>query len=712
MIETVTKRDGTIVEFDNHKFERVIRWGCDVSDDINKDVLVEVLIKEVTPKLYNTIRTSTLMEVLISTAEKLISLIQPVWEKVAAKLLLLKKYHDRYPEVAFHKGKYPKIENVLRNIGNNLYIDFFSGEYGYTSKECNEINEIIDQRRDLLFKYSGLTYMFSKYTQGNELPQHSFMRCAMFLFMKDKDRIKNIRKFYNHLSQFHFTLATPLLANAGLSKPQLASCVLMKTGDSIEQITSACSDAAIYSKFKGGISVDFSKIRETGAYIQGNAGKSSGPVPFIKLLEQNTTAFSQGGLRKGAAVVGFQWWHPDVFHILAMKRNSTPEELAARHLQYCISIDDYFMNAVERDRDVYLISPTEDERLTETYGKEFEDVYTSLVSSGKYKQKIRARDLWHEIMITRVDTGNLYLFHRDNVNRGNLLKDRFISQTNLCTEIVEPTTPMEPVQDTILDESPVEHKVINAPEISLCTLSSVNIHAYNLLGRVEKQELIDILVRALDNTFELAFYPVKGAEWYAKNYRYLGIGLFNYAYMIASQGYSFKDSLNYCENVISDWSKRIDIASETLAKERGPYKKYKPEHGSVRRNALLKAIAPTASSARIAAATEGIDPILTPLQRITGTGNVPAIVPEFNKYSKHYETAFDIDPEVLLDHAIMRQKYLDQSQSVNMYIRDKGIKSSAKRLFDLHYYAFDNGIKTLYYFQTEKEQHDVCESCT
>jgi ribonucleoside-diphosphate reductase alpha chain len=650
------------------------------------------------------------MKSLIETAANKVSLIAPKWQNIAARLYLLQMYHRRFPAMKFQDGDYPHITEIFKR---GMYSEDLLGLF--TDEELETLNSMIVPSRDHEYTYAGIFYMFDKYCKGVELPQHTFMRVAMALFRRDNvNRLENIKTFYDALSQHHVTMATPIVINAGMKKEQLSSCILTKTGDSIESILETGFIEGIYSKFAGGIAIDVTDLRSRGSRIKGNNGVSAGPVGFIQIYESLIKRISQSGVRTGSAVVTFDWWHPDILDLVQLKRNDGIEDNRARHLKYSVRINKYLFDAVREDRDVKLVNPMKCPELANSYG----DKWLELYENAPAAKMVPAREIMFEILKTRMETGNLYIFFTDNVNEQNRISDRFINSSNLCQEIVEPSRPSKnDWRRLFIDFGTEEVREISEKipaEVALCNLASVNIKWYAETEHEERSRVVDVLVRAMDNSFEIAFYPVAGAEVSARSYRYIGIGIFNYAYMLAANELKFSDpeSLEFVENIMKLWAEDIEYASEKLGKERGVYPAWRENHGPKRRNALTRAIAPTASSSRITGGTESIDPVRDWMVRLDATINLPFVVPEFNRLWKYYEKAFDIDPEVMIEHAAVRQKHLDQAQSVSLWLTGE-YTTSAKKLCRLHEFALDKGIKTLYYAHTLKSgEEDVCESCT
>ena len=697
----VQKRSGELVEFSKEKLFRSAVWFCDSRythvDDIDLNILPPIrqeMAKELYEALVRDYETSQKHGQVYQTSDFVtrarefsankVSLINPEWQNVAAKAYLLEIYRDRWPNVQFQKGEYPHIKQVWSTDETETLNRMLSEMDDETIKK---LQNLLEPERDNFFVFAALYYMMSKYCLSRELPQHTFLRAAIFLFWDSEnieDSLANIADLYEALSCFRITLATPILRNAGTRNPQTSSCILTQADDSAEGLLENLRIAGIYSKFKGGIAIDYSKIRSAGDPIKGTGGRSGGIVPFIKAVDSVVSAFDQGGLRKGAAVVTLPFWHPEIIPFLELKLETTPDERSARNLKYCLKLNKYFIQAVEADEDIHLFSPYDYPKLAETWGEEWEKEYKRAIQENPNGKKIKAREIAYHFLKARVETGNVYAFFDDNANERNQQNHLsrhigYINATNLCTEIMQPSRP--------------------GPEgITLCTLGSVNCRWYSTeWSECEKRKTINILYHALRNSIERQFYPFPETAKTAKENMFLGIGVFNYAFMLATHGLKFSDpkSIEFAGKIIKDIRAKLDQVNQ---------KQSKPSK-------LLMAIAPTASSSRITGGTESVNPIRSGFIRFDATINLPFVVPEWKEYNKYYELAMDIDPYVLLDHAAERQKYIDQGQSTDIWI-DSDTAYSFRRLWDIHSYAHRKGLKSLYYLHTLKEDLDeICESC-
>lgn len=748
----VIKRDGSEEPYMPEKMKKVCMWACD-----DKEVFANILLESTKIKLYNKIKISDVYDELIKTAVNNINRIYPQYEKIAAKLYLLKIYHDTWH--IKDKTQYPKYSDVIKK---GLSYDVYKAEVfeSYTSEEIDEISKAIKIENDYLFTYKSLYTFYSKYclnytkNKKLELPQHAYMRIAMTLYYKeDKNvRVDLVKKFYTYISEHYFTLATPIMLNAGTLKQQLSSCVLSKMGDDAHSIMDSIKDIAIYSKYKGGNAIDISEIRSSGSYILGNNGFSSGPVPFIKIIESTIKAFNQGATRPGVCCVYFQWWHANFEDLVVLKNNSGTEENRARHLKYSVKINNLLIKRLLKNEKVSLFNPNDVPKLIGKFGKEFEEEYIKYEENKSIKRKtIEARKIMELLLKERAETGNIYIFHEENVNETSML-NRYINSSNLCCEIVLPSRDSklinEKARKSIDDKEYIISKDYNSGEISLCNLASINLAKWGFESKKNQQDIIDIVVRGMDNTIDIADYPVQEGRITNTNYRYLGIGVLNYANYLAKKKIVIdtQESLEETHQLFDNWSYMIIKASIKLSKEKGRYKlfneskwaqgelplfvankkalkltKYQPDinkwkelseeiktHGL--RNAQLMAIAPTATSGKAINATESIEPIQHFFYKEDGKINLPTLVPDLKENLKYYKMAIDCNQYQLLKLAAIRQIYLDQAQSINSYFK----KITSLTDFTLyHIYGFELGLKTYYYCKTEKDVIDeICESCT
>lgn len=746
----VIKRKGHKEHYDPNKMRRVCLWACDGNESYANALLSATEIK-----LYNEIKISEVYDELIKSAVNKISRLYPIYEIIAAKLYILKYYRETWDIKNEHH--YVHLRDVIKKgIEHKRYSkEIFSS---YSNEELEILNDAIIPSNDYLFTYKALIFFTRKYclnytkNKKLELPQHTYMRIAMALFyQEDKThRLEYVKSFYYYLSQHFFTVSTPISMNSGTPNMQLSSCVLSKMDDDANSIMDTVHDIAIYSKNKGGNAIDISELRASGSYILGNNGFSSGPVPFLKIVEATIKAFNQGSERPGVCCVYYQWWHQNFPELIVLKNNSGTEENRARQLKYAVKINDLLIERALNNKDVTLFNPVKVPKLFGIVGDEFVKQYLEYEQDPNVGgKKISARKILEMIMKERVETGNIYLYHEENVNLTSML-NRYINSSNLCTEITLPSRASKVKEQTLITNgaNATITKTYESGEISLCNLASVNLEKWGQIDNQEQQKVIDILVRAMDNTIDIANYPVKEAMYTNLKYRYLGIGVLNYVNHLANLKIVIDsdDALEMTAKIFDDLSYQIIYSSLKLAKEKGKFSgfnetlwaqgqlpilkankaaleltKYQPDLNKWHqlaneiqkyglRNAQLMAIAPTATSGKAINATESIEPIQDFLYKEDGKANILTLVPNISKNSAYYKIAFECDQYQLIRLAAIRQCYLDQAQSINIYFK----KVTSLTDFTLHHiYGFKLGIKTFYYCKTQKEVIDyTCESCT
>jgi ribonucleoside-diphosphate reductase alpha chain len=751
----IIKRNGSKAPFNKKKLEKVVLWAT------GSEILMKELIADTEIKLHKEIKITEMYQQLILTAVNKISMLQPQWENIAAKLQLLSYYKETYnisETFDIKKGKiYPSLEEVLKKgiehkIYDKKYLQMLSED------ELKKLDQAIDYERDFIFNYKALVTIFEKYcmnytkTKKLELPQHAYMRVAIALMIEEDNRVEKIIDFYNNLSLHLQTVATPIILNAMTPNQQLSSCVLNTVNDDSHSILDTGKNLGIYSKFKGGTALDVTSLRAGGSYIEGTQGYSSGPTAFMQYYERIMKAWNQGGKRPGALAIYFSWWHLDVETYLSLKSNGGTDENRARGLKYACKLNQIFVDAVLNDDDIYIFDPKDAPNLIGKFGAEFNFLYKYYSEKKSVrKKKIRARDLADKLFKERSETGNVYLFHEENVNNATLL-NRYIGSSNLCCEIVLPSRASLAISEELIKKEDGNYELIKKyqpGEIALCNLSSVNLERWFYLSDLEKNNLINTLVRALDNTIDLANYPVKEGKLSNTLYRYLGIGVLNLANYLALYEtiIDSENALEITDALFDDLSYRIINASADLAIEKGKFEKFyetqwaegilpidkahknaldlttythdKEKWDKLRekikttglRNAQLMAIAPTATSGKSINAIESTEPIHDFFYKEEGTITIPTIVPNFRKNNQFYKKSFDCNQYSLLKNAAVRQKWLDQAQSINVYLKKP---DSLWEMTNLHFYGFSLGLKTFYYLKQQKnsDAEEVCESCS
>lgn len=426
----IIKRDGSRENYSYDKMKKFLLRICN-----NSEVYANMIIEKTIVKLNKEeMKIQDLVDLIIKTTLSEVSMLYPKFDEIASKLYLTK-----IRKTASNSFEYPNLKDILtQGIKAKVYSPEFINTY--SEDDIEYFNSIIEPDRDYLFNsYKAIKIFHDKYcirkskTVTLELPQHAYMRVAMFLNHKEPYFVRKqfVKDTYDMISKHLVTMATPIMINSGTLNPQMSSCVLTKTNDDTRSILKAANNIAIYSKFKGGTALDVSLLRATGSLI-GESGTSSGPVPFIKLINEIICAWNQGSTRKGACAVYYTSFHMDIFSLLPLKDNSGTETTRARDLMYAVKIDDVFIDRWYKDEDYTLFDPIDVPLLFKTYGDEFKEAYEKYERTTSIrKKKIKARELFDQILKYRVETGNLYIFFTDNVNKQNMLND-YIKSSNLC----------------------------------------------------------------------------------------------------------------------------------------------------------------------------------------------------------------------------------------------------------------------------------------
>lgn len=413
------KNNGEIEEYDEQRMLRFLK-RLDIIDP-------EAILNDFCEEVNGTMRTADVIKTLERVAARKISPANPQWEDVAAKLYfasaLNKDYDGQYPTLDILK-KYDSIDpEMLKQVEDRF----------------EELNAYIKPERDGLFNYKAATIFHGKYCHEilgkREMPQIAYMRVAMFLTLGQS--IERTKQMYDALSQHHFTMATPTMVNGLTKRSQTSSCVLLEVGDSTQSLLDTNAKIGTMSAWLAGTACNIQRIRSRGSKTAN--GKTSGPIPFVKVFESTVSAWNQGGTRPGALAIYFQWWHPDVIDLLSLRSNGGTDENRARRLKYALKINDYLIKAVMNDEQVALVNPDDAPELYGVWGEEFEERYEKYLLDPN-TTKIRAREIWIKLFKERSETGNIYLFHEENVNNVSML-NRYIGSSNLCTEVVLPTKP-------------------------------------------------------------------------------------------------------------------------------------------------------------------------------------------------------------------------------------------------------------------------------
>ncbi|WP_172423910.1 ribonucleoside-diphosphate reductase subunit alpha [Paenibacillus larvae] len=636
----------------------------------------------------------------------------------------------------------------------------------YSKDEINEFGREIEPERDKLFNYIGLKTLADRYLAKSydgevyELPQERFMIITMTLMMHERKdhRADLVKEAYWALSNLYMTVATPTLANAGLSFGQLSSCFIDTVDDSLRSIYDSNTDVAMLSKNGGGIGVYVGKLRARGSDIKGFKGVSSGVIPWVRQLNNTAVSVDQLGRRKGSIAVYLDVWHKDILSFLDLKLNNGDERLRAHDIFPGVCIPDLFIETVRDRGDWYLFDPHEVRRVMRY---SLEDFYDEKKGEGSFRQKyeecvdspelgkvrLPAIEIMKSIMKSQIETGTPYMFYRDEANRMNPNGHAgMIYCTNLCTEIMQNMSPTVVVKEhTDKDGDIITTKIPG--DFVVCNLSSINLaRAYEVLDR-----LIPIQVRMLDNVIDINAdkIEVQQAVVTNKKYRAIGLGTFGWHHLLAVRGIQWEseEAVTFANDLYEKIAYLTIRASCLLAAEKGPYPAYEVsdwstgdyfiKRGYARpgfrdlkkgdltewedladnvtiygiRNGYLMAVAPNMSTAKIGGSTDGIDPIfMRTYSEEKSKYKIPVTVPGLSSSTMWlYKSAFNIDQSWSIRQNAARQKHIDQGVSFNLYVSN-GVK--AKDLLGLHMLAWEFGLKSTYYLRSATTEIEECEACS
>ncbi len=754
---TVIKRDGREEPYYKRKMKRVTLWACGGDEE-----LAEILLRDTEVKVKDKIKIKDLYRNLVDTAVSKVSQIQPQWQFISSKLLILELYADAYN---IKDKKYPHLADVLKKgMSSKVYDPEIVSMY--SDDDIEAINNMIEPERDLTFSHNALKQFNSKYcknyskTKKLELPQLTYIRVAMgvcynlgseFVPKMNMTRLELIQALYDILSRGLATLATPIMMNSMTPLNQFASCILNTIGNDTWDLMNKLATAGLYTKGRGGLAFDITHIQAKGGYTK-NGVETGGIVPFIRNIQAVVTSMMQSDSRRGSAVITCHWWHLDIEDFLQLKdASSGTEENRAHHLQYSFGTNDYFLKKVELNEDVYLFDPIDVPELLYAHGDEWVEKYEMYANKhGIRRKKVNARELYGMSFLKYgFQTGNMYEILLDNVNNANML-NRYVGSSNLCCEILEPSRPGKLIKESVVTEDGEEFMLTKyaEEEIALCNLASFNCNIADL-SEEEMDKVVYVISLVLDNTIDIGRYMRAAGAKTNMQYRYIGLGYNNYANYMArhktkldapeAQELTFvlfdkiSSSILYNNTVIAEqrgrferfdetkWADGIvpyDLGNDIIKSKFGHL--YDKDRAAIikerircfgMRNALTSAIAPTASSATSRDLTESIEPILYYSYELDGAVSTRVLVPEFRELNQYYSLAYETDQKKLMVLNAIRQLFIDQSQSFNLYISEDNW--NYKYLSDLHMLAWKLGVKTLYYTNTPKnDEHDACDSCS
>ena len=692
------------------------------------------------------------LSALIKAAVELTTQDAPKWEYIAGRLLCFKLNKDIAAETN-SLGVNSFYDKLRYLTDEGLYGDYILA--AYSKEEINEAQTFMKPERDTLLNYSGLDLLSKRYLLRThdqhpiEMVQEMFLGIALHLAMPEKrDRMGWVRRFYDMLSRLEVTMATPTMANARKPYHQLSSCFIDTVPDSLEGIYRSIDNFAQVSKFGGGMGLYFGKVRATGSSIRGFKGVAGGVIRWLKLVNDTAVAVDQLGVRQGAVAVYLDAWHKDLPEFLQIRTNNGDDRMKAHDIFPAVCYPDLFWRMAKEDLNQpwHLFCPHEIMTvkgycLEDYYGEEWEKLYLDCVADARLSRRIISiKDIVRLVLKSAVETGTPFTFNRDTVNAANPNAHKgMIYCSNLCTEIAQNMSPIESAGTEIKTEDGdvVVVKTVLPGDFVVCNLASLSLGHLPLEDEQKMNEIVATVVRALDNVIDLNFYPVPFAQITNHRYRSIGLGVSGYHHALAKRRISWEseDHLKFMDEVFERINFAAIKASCELAGEKGRYdyfegsdwqtgeyfrkrgydsQKWQSLAADVARkgmrNAYLLAIAPTSSTGIIAGTTAGVDPVMKRffLEEKKGA-MLPRVAPELSdKTYWLYKGAYLIDQSWSMRAAGVRQRHIDQAQSVNLYITND---FTMRQVLNLYLLAWECGVKTIYYVRSKSLEVEECESC-
>lgn len=693
------------------------------------------------------------IDALIKAAVELTTPEAPAWEMISARILSYRseKKITRLEEELGLKTFYRKVKYMTEE---GLYGDYIL--QNYSEEEINEAATFIDPERNKLLNYSGLDLLLKRYVIKNysgkviERVQEMFLGIALHLAMPEKeDRLMWVRRIYDLLSKLEVTMATPTLSNSRKPSHQLSSCFIDTVPDSLDGIYRSLDNFSQVSKFGGGMGMYFGKVRATGGNIRGFKGVAGGVIRWMRLVNDTAVAVDQLGMRQGAVAVYLDVWHKDLPEFLQLRTNNGDDRMKAHDIFPAICYPDLFWKMAEEDmnQNWSLFCPNEIMRikgycLEDCYGEEWERKYLDCVNDQRLSRRvISIKDIVRLVLRSAVETGTPFTFNRDTVNRANPNAHKgMIYCSNLCTEIAQNMAPIETVSKEIetKDGDTVVVTTTRPGEFVVCNLASLSLGRLPLEDEEKMKEKVATVVRALDNVINLNFYPVPYAQLTNQRYRSIGLGISGYHHALAKRRIKWEseEHLEFMDKVFETINRAAILASSNLAKEKGSYQFFEgsdwqtgtyfdkrgydsAEWQDVRktvalqgmRNAYLLAVAPTSSTSIIAGTTAGLDPIMKRFFLEEKKGSMlPRVAPELSDETYWmYKSAYLINQKWSVRASGVRQRHIDQAQSMNLYITND---FTMRQILDLYLLAWKEGVKTIYYVRSKSLEVEECESCS
>ena len=690
-ITMIVKRSGEKEELNIDKIHKVVEYACDGLAGVSSS-LIEM---NANIQFYNSMSSKEIQEILVRSANDLISLENPNYQYAAARLLsygVNKEVFGGYESCTLQ-------EMIESNIERGVYDPEILNQY--SADEIERLDSYINHKRDENFTYAGLRQVVDKYLcqdrstgQLFETPQFMYMMIAATLFANypKETRMHYVRRYYDATSLFRINIPTPVMAGVRTPVRQFASCVLVDSDDTLDSIFASDMSIGRYTAQRAGIGINAGRIRGVNSKIRGGEVAHTGIIPFLKKFESTVRCCTQNGVRGGSATTHFPFWHQEIEDILVLKNNKGTEDNRVRKLDYSIQLNKTMYERLLSGGEITLFSPHDVPGLYEAYFgdpdafKEMYEMYERKTSIKK--KKIDAMELFSALIKERAETGRIYIMNVDHANTHSSFKDT-VYMSNLCQEITLPTKPLQHIDDP-------------NGEIALCILSAINVGIIKELDDLE--ELCDLAVRALEEIIDYQRYPITAAEKSTKARRSLGVGYIGLAHYLAKNHVGYEDDRAW--QLVHDLTEAFQYyllkASNKLAQERGaceyfdrtkysdgilPIDTYKKDVDAIVENKLnydwdglrnaikqhglrhstLSAQMPSESSSVVSNATNGIEPPRGYLSvKKSKKGPLKQIVPQYQTLKNYYTLLWEMSGnQGYINVVAVMQKFFDQAISGN-----------------------------------------------
>ena len=692
------------------------------------------------------------VKALIKAAVELTSFEAPKWEYIASRLYIY-SFNNKLKQIQKELGITSLYSKIQYLVDNDIYGTFLLEKY--TKEEIDECEKMIVKSRDRLINYSSFELILKRYLAKNhngivlESIQEMWLTISMHLAMNEKDKLYWVKRFYESLSKLEFTLATPTMGNARKPFHQLSSCFIDTVEDSLDGIFKSITNFATVSKHGGGMGLYFGKVRANGSTIRGYKGAAGGIIRRVRIVNDVAVAVDQLGVRAGAVACYLDVWHKDLPEFLQIRTNNGDDRMKAHDVFPAICYPDYFWKLARDNINAlwYLMDPKEvydvkGYHIEDYFGKDWENKYFDCVNDERiHKREIPIKEIIRLIIKSAVETGTPFAFNRDLVNETNPNKHKgIIYCSNLCTEIAQNTSAIGEIEKSSIKSKEGDDIIVEKTKCGdfvVCNLASLCLGNFDVDNQDALKSVIETAIRALDNVIDINLYPLEYAKLTTQKYRSIGLGVSGYNHLLAKKKiyWESEEHLNYIDSLFENINYYAIEASNKLAIEKGKYSLFdgsewdngnyficrnyvserwtnlaKSVHDYGMRNGYLLAVAPTSSTSIIAGTTAGVDPIMKTFFYEEKKGEmIPRVAPELtHQNSMFYKPAHEVNQIWSVRAAGVRQRHVDQAQSVNLYITHD---YSMRQILELYIKAWENGVKTIYYVRSKSLEVEECEGC-